>query len=211
MRIVFIGASGHGKVCAEIAELNGYDDVLFLDDNMEIMTCGAYPVVGAKSGFKKFADENTEFFASIGKCETRKRILKEIVVAGGKIATLIHPVAAVSKNVEIGAGSVVMAGVVINSGAVIGEGVIVNTGSSVDHDCEIGSYSHIAVGAHLCGTVTIGKGCWIGAGAVVSNNVEICRGCMVGAGAVVVEDIKKVGIYVGVPARKKKHRCCIHF
>lgn len=30
--LVIIGAGGHGRVCAEIAELNGYKKILFLDD-----------------------------------------------------------------------------------------------------------------------------------------------------------------------------------
>ena len=34
-KIVIIGASGHGKVVADIATLNGYDEIFFLDDNEE--------------------------------------------------------------------------------------------------------------------------------------------------------------------------------
>ena len=114
-----------------------------------------------------------------------------------------HPNAVISRRVEIGIGSVVMAGAVINSDTVIGRGCIVNTGASVDHDCDIKDYVHIAVGVHAAGTCTIGKGTWIGAGATVSNNENICGGCMVGAGAVVVRDIEEVGTYVGVPVKEK--------
>ena len=82
----------------------------------------------------------------------------------------------------------------------IGHSVIVNTCASVDHDCAVGDYVHIAVGAHLCGAVRVEKGTWIGAGATVRNNVNICGGCMIGAGAVVVKDITEKGTYKGVPA-----------
>ena len=54
----------------------------------------------------------------------------------------------------------------------IGKGCIVNTCSSIDHDCRIGNYSHIAVGSHICGTVEIGSRCWIGAGSIISNNIS---------------------------------------
>ena len=94
-----------------------------------------------------------------------------------------------------------MAGTVINPGSVIGRGCIINTCASVDHDCKLGDYVHVAVGAHLTGSVEIGDGTWIGAGAVINNNVAVCSGCMIGAGAVVVKDIAEVGIYIGVPAR----------
>ena len=66
----------------------------------------------------------------------------------------------------------------------------------------IGNYVHIAVGSHLCGTVSVGDGTWIGAGAIVSNNVSICPNCMIGAGAVVIKEIKESGTYVGVPAKR---------
>ena len=65
-------------------------------------------------------------------------------------------------------------------------------------------YVHVAVGAHVCGTVSIGNNTWIGAGATVSNNINICSDCFVGAGAVVVKDIADSGVYIGVPAKKCK-------
>ena len=33
-RLIIIGAGGHGRVCAEIAELCGYRDIAFLDDSL---------------------------------------------------------------------------------------------------------------------------------------------------------------------------------
>ena len=60
----------------------------------------------------------------------------------------------------------------------------------------------MAVGAHLCGTVHVGKRTWIGAGATVSNNIIICNNCMVGTGAVVISNIEAPGTYVGVPAKR---------
>lgn len=206
MRLVFIGASGHGKVCAEIAELNGNKEILFLDDDKSIKTCGCHPVMGVGADFHDYVDGNTQFFVSIGNGKARRRMISEIKDAGGKMAILIHPDSILSKDIQIGIGSVVMAGAVVNPGTVIGEGVIVNTGSSIDHDCRIGSYSHIAVGSHICGTVYIGGNCWIGAGAVVSNNVNICEGCMIGAGAIVIKDIDGAGTYIGVPAKMLLHK-----
>lgn len=86
----------------------------------------------------------------------------------------------------------------------IGKGCIINTCSSVDHDCNVGDYVHIAVGSHLCGNVTVGNGTWVGAGAIVSNNVSICSQCMIGAGTVIVKNIDLAGTYIGVPARNIK-------
>ena len=193
-RLIIIGASGHGKVVADIAIQNGYRDIVFLDDNKDIMDCAGWPVVG-----KSAEAQEGEVFVAIGNAEIRKKLLR--LYKDRKQPILIHPNAVIAKDVEIGSGSVVMAGVVINPGAQIGAGCIINTSSSIDHDCIVGDYCHIAVGAHLCGTVTVGKKTWIGAGSIIKNNVTIVNECVIGAGAVVVKDIVKQGTYVGVPAR----------
>ena len=195
-RLVIIGASGHGKVIADIAVKNGYEDIVFLDDDENVKECAGFPVVGKTCEAVKMAGDK---IVAIGNPKVRERIQEEV----GRVITLIHPDAVISRRVEIGEGSVIMAGAVINSDVVVGKGCIINTGASVDHDCVLGEYVHVSVGSHLSGTVNVGKGTWIGAGATVSNNVNICGDCMVGAGAVVIRDIEKPGTYVGVPAREK--------
>ena len=44
-RLAIIGASGHGKVIADIAVKNGYEEIVFLDDNPELKECAGFPVV----------------------------------------------------------------------------------------------------------------------------------------------------------------------
>lgn len=208
MRLVLIGASGHGKVCAEIAKLCGrYSDLLFLDDSSAVKKCGEYDVIGTSRDFYHYMNEETEFFVSIGNHEHRKRIQEKIEADGGVVATLIHPKGFISESIPIGDGTVVMAGAVVNPGSEIGKGVIINTSSSVDHDCIIGDWSHISVGAHICGTVVIGNECWVGPGAVVSNNLKICDDVLIGAGAVVVKDIGESGKYIGLPAKRMDTVC----
>ncbi len=198
-KIAIIGASGHGKVIADIARKNGYREIVFLDDDESVHECGGYPVIGNSS---KARGIDAEIIIGIGNAGVRKRIQES--VPEEKLVTLIHPDAVVAEDVVIGKGTVVMAGAVINPGVRIGIGCIINTCSSVDHDCVVGDYVHIAVGSHLCGTVTVGSGSWIGAGATVSNNIAICSNCMIGAGAVIVKNIDSAGTYMGVPARRKR-------
>ena len=45
-KLIIIGASGHGKVIADIAVKNGYEDIVFLDDNEDIKECAGFPVIG---------------------------------------------------------------------------------------------------------------------------------------------------------------------
>lgn len=198
-QIVIIGASGHGKVIANIAKLNGYDQILFLDDNLALKECCGYSVCGKTDTFYKY---DCDFFVAIGNALIRKQLSDRLIEAGKNIVTLIHPNAVIGEQVRIGRGTAVMAGAVINSSTSIGIGGIINTCASVDHDCIIGDYVHVSVGAHIAGTVSVGKQSWVGIGAAVINNKVICDNCVIGAGAVVICDIKEAGTYVGVPAKK---------
>ena len=199
-RITILGASGHGKVIADIARLNGYEKIVFLDDNETIQSCGSYEVIGTTESIDSL---DGDFIVGIGNSDVRKKLMDRLKLHNKNIVTLIHPQAVIGEDVTIGLGTVVMAGAVVNPETSIGEGVIINTCSSVDHDCVIDDYVHIAVGAHVCGTVNVGKKTWIGAGATVINNVSICMDCLIGAGSVVLKNIDVSGIYIGVPANRK--------
>lgn len=199
--LLIIGAGGHGKVAADVAETMGcYEKILFADDDERIQSCMGYPVVVRKS----LMDEELlrqDVFVAVGNSVTRERILKELRGKGCFIPTLVHSSAVIARGVSMGDGTVVMAGAVVNPDARIGEGCILNTTCSVDHDCRIGDYCHISVGAHLAGMVTVGEHTWVGVGACVNNNQTICSHCMIGAGACVVKDITDSGTYAGVPAK----------
>lgn len=191
-RLLIIGASGHGKVCADIAEkMMLWDEIVFADDNPPASF--PYQIIG---GSDVIWEEDC--FVGIGNSRIREKLSK-----GRNLVTLIHPNAVIGDRVEIGSGTVVMAGAIINADAEIGNNVIINTCSSVDHDCSIGDFVHIAVGAHIAGAVVIGSGTWIGAGSTVSNNVSVLGNCVIGAGAVVLRDITEEGVYIGIPAKKK--------
>lgn len=198
-KLIIIGAGGHGRVIAEIAELNGYNDISFLDDanNSNPLT------IGRTDQIKKYIS-TCDFFVGIGDNAARERFIHVIEKQHGSLVSLIHPKATVSKSAIIGYGSVVMAGAVINTGAKIGNGVIVNTCSSIDHDSVICDFVHVSVGAHIAGATKIARNSFIGAGATVINNVSIFENCIVGAGATVISDLTESGTYVGIPARRIK-------
>lgn len=201
-KLIIIGASGHGKVVADIAiKMNKWQSIAFLDDDESIKTSMSLEVIGKIGDAFKYKDE-ASFFVAIGNNDVRKKVQEKLMEEGLNVVSLIHTSAVIGTDVEVGIGSVVMAGVVVNSSSRIGKGCIINTSSSLDHDNVIEDYVHISPGVRTAGSVGIGKGSWIGIGSVVSNNVNISSGCKVGAGAVVVKDITEPGTYVGVPVRR---------
>jgi sugar O-acyltransferase (sialic acid O-acetyltransferase NeuD family) len=201
-KLLIIGASGHGKVVADIAiKMNKWHSIAFLDDDKSIKSSMDLEVIGTSDDVFSHIDEY-EIFVGIGNNTTRQRIHEMLETFGASMPNLIHPKSVIGNQVDIGIGTAVMAGVVINCCTKIGRGCIINTGSTVDHDNCIDDFVHISPGSHLAGTVKVGKGSWLGIGSVVSNNITITNGCKVGAGSVVVKDITEPGVYVGVPVRR---------
>lgn len=203
-KLLIIGASGHGKVVADIAlKMNRWESIAFLDDNKDLKTSMGLEVIGTSKDVSTYKDEYA-IFVGIGNNAIRKRIIQELESMGVTIPTIIHPSAVIGTQVEIGIGTVVMAGAIINCCTQIGKGCIINTGATIDHDNIIEDFVHMSPGAHLAGTVKVGEGSWLGIGSVVSNNISITSGCMIGAGTVVIRDIYEPGTYVGVPAKNIK-------
>lgn len=199
-KIVIIGASGHGKVIANIARLNGYKEILFLDDDQSKKKNGVYDVVGTTQDIAQYK-EQYDFIVAIGNNEIRKKITEQLDDKNIMQPVLIHPSAVIDPTVTVTEGTVVMANAVINADTKIGKGCIINTAATVDHDGNIANFVHLSPGVHIAGTVNIGANTWVATGVSIINNLDICDNCIIGAGAVVVRDIKEQGTYVGIPAR----------
>lgn len=199
--VVIIGASGHGKVIADIVIKSGDKVVGFLDDGIEKGTViSGIEVLGAVPDYVKWKD--CCFVIGIGNPYVRERIANALPV---KWYTAIHPTAVISSlDVEIGDGTVVMANAVINSNAKIGKHCIINTAAVVEHDNVLGDYVHLSPNVALAGNVKIGKNTHIGIGSQVIQGITIASDVTVGAGATVVRNIEEKGTYVGIPTKKIK-------
>ena len=159
--LIIIGAGGHGRVIADIAQKLGvYNTIAFLDDGVAKESMGL-PIVGKTVDIEKYI-KTTDVFFAIGNSQVRGEFVERLLSLGANIPTLIHPSAVIGACVDIGVGTAIMAGVVLNPCSKLGKGVILNTCSSIDHDCIIGDYCHIAVGVHVAGTVTLGDKVWLG-------------------------------------------------
>lgn len=201
-RLALLGASGHGKVVADMALACGWDDVEFFDDAWPgLQMNGHWPVAGNMAALLGRLAEFDGVLVSIGNCATRWQKHQALRAAGATLVSVLHPHACVSRFATIQAGSVIMPGAVVNVDAVVGEACIVNTGATVDHDCVLAAGVHVSPGAHLSGDVRVDLCSWVGVGAAVRQGIRIGANVMVGAGAVVVKHIPDGQTVVGNPAR----------
>jgi acetyltransferase EpsM len=208
-KYVIYGASGHGKVVADILEKSNASVIGFLDDDSEKWGQDFF-------GYKVFrysefmttdySPDECKIIIAIGDNLTRKNLTERLAEEGFKFGKAIHPSAVIGKNVSIGQGTVLMANSVINAETQIGSHCIINTSVSVDHDGLIGDFVHLSPGCHLGGGVKVGELSWIGLGASVIHNIEIGRNSIIGAGTVVIRSVPCDKVVVGNPSRFIKSR-----
>ena len=162
------GASGHARVAADCAIASGLIVAAFYDDDEAIhgqtrMGSPGIQIVGGREAAASSASD-ARLLIAIGENQVRSNISDWFTDRGVEFQTVVHPAAVIGSEVNIGAGTLIVAGVIVNTGASIGNHVIINTSASVDHDCQIGDFVHISPGAHLAGEVKAGEGAHIGMG-----------------------------------------------
>lgn len=164
--LIIIGMGGHSKVVTDIAMLNGYKILGYLDDN-EPIGDDRELYLGRIETLPSWVKDGNSFIIAIGNNLVRKAIVEKYERLN--YVKLIHPAATIGSKVEILSGSVVMPGAIINADARIGRHVIVNTAAVVDHDCRVGDFVHIAQGAVLAGGVVVESCGHVEVGARVSG------------------------------------------
>ncbi len=205
IKIFVYGASGHGKVVADILIAKKEKRFAgFVDDRDQLAGTEVigYPVLGNGEWLHRLKTKHrVAVVLGVGNNCSRRQLAQRCAVLNIQILTAIHRAAVVASSAELGRGTVVLAGAVINSAARLGEGVIVNTGAVVEHDVEIGNYAHVSPNASLGGASRLGEISHLGLGAVVLPGVSVGSECIIGAGAVVLKDLPNRIVAVGVPAR----------
>lgn len=201
-KIAILGASGHGKVVADIAELNGYNTIDFFDDRFPALSgLEHWRVLGSTEDLLQRALDYDAVLVAIGNNAIRLAKHHHLLQVGATLGTLIHPSAVISRYAKVGVGSVIMANCVINAFSKIGEASIINTAATIDHDCILADGVHVSPGANLAGGVSVGESSWLGIGCQVKQLITIGNAVVVGAGATVVSNIDDHKTVVGSPAK----------
>ncbi len=198
--VAIVGYSGHAYVIIDILLSAGRLVTAYCDSDEKEFNPYHLEYLGKESDvinkLKKF-----DFFACVGHNGIREKIHTNLSQFLGNPINAIHPSAVISSSVKMSDGIMIAANATLNPLVEIGRGVICNTSTSIDHECIIGDFSHIAPGVVLCGNVTIGRSSFIGANSVIRQGVTVGNNVIIGAGTVVVKDIPDGMTVVGNPAR----------
>jgi sugar O-acyltransferase (sialic acid O-acetyltransferase NeuD family) len=206
IRVLIIGAGGHGRVVLDIIRhCAGLVPAGFVDANPKLtghIVDGA-DVLGTPEDIPLLATQHDieAAIVAIGDNRTRAKYAAMCRRLGLELVSVVHPSATIADTASIGENVVIAAGVMVCAHCRIANSVILNTGCIIDHESMVGRGSHVCPGARLAGRVRVGRGAFVGIGATIIQNVSIGDASVVGAGAVVLKDVPARTLAVGVPAR----------
>ena len=212
-RLAIVGAGGHGREVLDVVEAliargQDYEVVGFVADHVdaEVLARRRAAHLGSVddlvSGRLGAHDDDVSLVLAVGDPATRADLERRIGPCGWDwAAPLVHPLASLGSDVELGAGTVVAAGARITTNVRVGRHVQVNVNAVISHDCRVGDHATVSPGVLVNGAVTLGEGVLLGTGAVVTPGRVVGDWAVIGAGAVVVADVPASVTAVGVPAR----------
>lgn len=210
--ILLIGSSGHAKVVLDVVEKEAkYQIIGFLDPFRKIgETTLGYPVLGKEEDLFKLRSEYQikGIIVAIGDNFLRAKVANRLRTIDGDLPFIssIHPSAVIGKNVKIGVGTVIMAGVVVNPDSKIGNFCIVNTKASLDHDSVMEDFSSLAPGVTTGGNCSLGQFSVLSLGCSVIHGVQIGEHTVIGAGSVVLKTLGPLVLAYGCPAKVIRSR-----
>lgn len=184
--IILIGGGGHCLSVIDVVEQEDkYNIKGILDDTKKGDVLG-YPILGNRDLVRELSTEGMFFLITIGQIKSSSTRREDIALlldsCKANLATVISPLAYVSKHATIGEGSVIMHNAIINAKAKVGKHCIINTKANIEHNVQIGDFCHISTCATVNGDTIVGKRTFIGSNATISNNITIVEKSIISAG-----------------------------
>ncbi|NCC70145.1 acetyltransferase [bacterium] len=206
-KILLIGAGGHCKsVLDTLLNLAEYSEIGIIEkENKQTPSLLNIPIIGYDDDLPRLFDLGYKYaFITVGDLGLRENLFKILNSIGFTFPKIIDKTAIVSHYAQIDEGTFVGKKAIINSNAIIGKNVIINSGVIIEHDCVVKSFSHIAPGSVLCGSVEIGKNTHIGANSTVKQEIIIGDNSIIGISSAVTKNIKSNVIAYGNPCKERR-------
>lgn len=204
--LLLVGAGGLARETAEAVRSSGSHRLAgFLDDDpsRHRTSLAGLPMLGSSEAVLDHPDARVVLCPGPGAARARLAgRLGSLGVGPERYATVVHPTAVLPASCRIGAGSVLLAGVVLTTAVTVGAHVVVMPGAVLTHDDVVEDFVTVCAGVALGGEVRVGTGAYLGAGALVRERRTVGAWSTLGMGAVVVDDVPPREVWVGNPARR---------
>jgi len=198
-KILIVGAY-HEMI--ELCEDCGFEIAGIIDNDYKDEYYGI-KIVGTDNDAASLYDEYKDCLVVITPFmpHVRERLYNLYSSIGYKFATLISPLAHVSRFATIGEGTVIQSGVNVAANTTIGRFVKLNTNCNIMHDNTMGDFVTVSPNAVTLGYVNIADRVFLGANSTILPNLSVGEKATVGAGAVVTKNVPEGATVKGVPAK----------
>ena len=206
--LIIVGAGGFGRevlsYCLDCLSINNEWIIKgFIDDNVKALDNYNYKINIIDTIVNYRPTDNDIFVMAIGLPTEQKLYVANLLLdKGAKFLSMIHPLARIDKNANIGYGCIIAPWAGISCDTMLGNFVTVNAYASIGHDSIIGDGCTISSYASIAGKVVLGKGVTVGLHGCVLPGVKLGDYAVVGSGSVVVKNVKSRKTVIGVPAKE---------
>ncbi len=206
--LLLVAASGLAREALAIIKAHKlYDVIGFLDDSPALVgaTVDGIPVLGPAAAVTSYPD--ADILVCAGRGIVRERIVARLELLGvspARYATVVHPAVEIPATCQVGAGSIILGGVVLTTAVAVGQHVVVMPNVTLTHDCVLQDYATVCAGVALGGTVTVGRAAYVGMNASVREGVSVGPQGILGMGSVLLTDLGAGETWIGTPARRQQ-------
>ncbi|MFN7656520.1 MAG: acetyltransferase [bacterium] len=205
--IYIIGSGGFAKeVYFLIKETNLYEFKGFVDYKPKntTLTIGveSFPIIDEDEFLNGY--ESSNIVIGVGRPHLLKMLSEKF--KNFNKPNIIHPsFISDSKNIIMGVGNIITAGVIFTTNITIGSFNVFNLNMTIGHDSMIGNHNVFNPSTNISGNNKIGNGNLFGVGSISLENMEIGNNNVIGASALLTKNINNDGVYVGIPAKIMKN------
>lgn len=177
-KIILIGGGGHCKSCIDVieqADIYNIAGIIEVPEKAQLRILG-YSVIGTDNDLSRLIKTYPNVLITIGHIKSparRIQLYNDLKTLGASFPIIKSPLSYVSRNTNIGEGTIIMHNALINAGATVGKNCIINTSALIEHDAFVEDHCHISTNAVINGGAQIGNGSFVGSGAVIKEYISV--------------------------------------
>jgi len=200
-RLVLVAAGGLAR--ETLAALGPGHDVVLLDDDpaRRGTSVSGVPVVGGTDEITRYVDRGV--VVCVGRGAGRRAVVARLTglgVAPNHYTSVVHPSVDMPAGCTVGAGSILLAGVVLTADVSLGRHVVAMPHVTFTHDDVVEDFATFAAGVTLGGGVHVGEAAYLGMQASVRENLTVGADATLGMAAALLHDLPVGETWAGGPA-----------
>lgn len=201
---MLVAASGLAREVLQVVRMTGtFGRIRVVDDDparwgQEI---DGEPIVGGLDLVSHYEDHRLVVCAGHGRA--RRAIVARLVELGvdpGRFVSVVHPRNLVPPGCTVGAGSILLEGVVMTTHVTVGSHTVVMPHATLTHDVVLEDFATVCAGVTLGGDVHVGEAAYLGMSSSVRERLVVGRDATLGMGAALLQSLPSSETWVGVPA-----------